>query len=58
MIKNESSFGYESSQSFLGGELDIFVRGSVVFVEGCSEDAMYLFFSLFYRYFVLVHEVL
>ena len=42
----------------MGGELDIFVRGSVVFVEGCSEDAMYLLFSLFYRYFVLVHEVL
>ena len=26
--------------------------------EGCSEDIMYLFFSLFIRYIVLVHEVL
>ena len=35
------------------------VRGSVViFFEGCSEDVMYLFFSFFLRYIVLVHEVL
>ena len=35
------------------------VRGSVVFLfEGCSEDIMYLFFSFFLRYIVLVHEVL
>ena len=26
--------------------------------EGCSEDIMYLFFSLFLRYIVHVHEVL
>ena len=26
--------------------------------EGCSEDIMYLFFSFFLRYIVLVHEVL
>ena len=34
------------------------VRGSVVIIEECSEDAMYLFFSFFFRYIVLVHEVL
>ena len=37
------------------------VRGSVViffFFEGCSEAIMYLFFSFFLRYIVLVHEVL
>ena len=28
------------------------------FFEGCSEDIMYLFFSFFLRYIVLVHEVL
>ena len=28
------------------------------FYEGCSEDIMYLFFSLFVRYIVLVHEIL
>ena len=39
---------------------DHFVRGSVViiFFEACSEDIMYLFFSFFIRYIVLVHEVL
>ena len=38
---------------------DHFVRGSVVIIfEGCSEDFMYLFFSFFIRYIVLVHEVL
>ena len=26
--------------------------------EGCSEDVMYLFFSFFLRYIVLIHEVL
>ena len=26
--------------------------------EGCSEDIMYLFFSLFLRYIILVHGVL
>ena len=36
----------------------IFVRGSVVFIEGCSEDTMYLFFSFLFRYIVLVHKVL
>ena len=35
-----------------------FVRGNVVIIEGCSEDAMNLFFSFFFRYIVLVHEVL
>ena len=41
--------------SFLGGELvyDIFVWGSVIIIEGCSEDAVYLFFSFFFRYIVL-----
>ena len=43
---------------FLWGEFDIFVRGSVVFIEGCSEDVLYLFLFLFFRYFTLVHEVL
>ena len=42
----------------LRGELDIFVRGSVAFIEGCSEDALYLFFSFLFRYIILVHEVL
>ena len=29
--------------------------GGVLFLfEGCSEDAMYLFFSFFFRYIVLV----
>ena len=26
--------------------------------EGCSEDSMYLLFSFFFRYIILVHEVL
>ena len=35
------------------------VRGSIViFIEGCSEDIMYLFFSFSLRYIVLVYEVL
>ena len=39
--------------------MDHCVRGSVVFIfKGCSEDIMYLFFSFFLRYIVLVHEVL
>ena len=37
----------------------IIVLGGVLFLfEGCSEDIMYLFFSFFLRYIVLVHEVL
>ena len=37
----------------------IFVLRGVLFLfEGCSEDAMYLFFSFFLRYIVLEHEVL
>ena len=33
--------------------------GGVLFlVEGCSKDIMYLFFSFFFKYIVLVHEVL
>ena len=50
--------------SFFFGSLLVFflvhcVRESVVFLfEGCSEDIMYLFFSFFLRYIVLVHEVL
>ena len=35
-----------------------FVRGSVFFVEGLSEDALYHFFSFLFRYIVLVHKVL
>ena len=32
----------------LGGELDIFVRGSVYFFEGCNEDlCIFFFFSSF-----------
>ena len=30
----------------------------VCLIEGCSEDSMYLFFSFFFRYIILVHEVL
>ena len=40
---------------------DHYVKGSVeccYFFEGCSEDIMYIFFSFFIRYIVLVHEVL
>ena len=33
-------------------------RSVVIFFEGCSKDIMYLFFSFFLRYIVLVHEVL
>ena len=37
----------------------IIVLGGVLFLfEGCSEDAMYLFFTFFFKYTVLVHEVL
>ena len=41
---------------FLGGELvigDIFVRGIIFVYEGCSEDFLYLFFSLLFIYIVL-----
>ena len=35
----------------------IIVLGGVLFLfEGCSEDIMYLLFSFFLRYIVLVHE--
>ena len=30
----------------------------LLFFEGCSEDIMYLLFSFFIRYIVLVYEVL
>ena len=45
---------------FLGEELvyDIFVRGSVYLFKGCSEDFLYLFFSLSFRYIVLVLLIL
>ena len=39
----------------------IIVLGGVLLsfsFEGYSEDIMYLFFSFFFRYIVLVHEVL
>ena len=38
----------------------MYVLGGVLFFsfEGCSEDIIYLFFSFFLRYIVLVHEVL
>ena len=37
----------------------VIMLGGVLFLfEGCSEDIMYLFFSFFLRYIVLVHEVL
>ena len=39
----------------------IIVLGGVLLFfsfAGCSEDIMYLFFSFFLRYIVLVHEVL
>ena len=36
----------------------VILKGSVVFIEGCSKDALYLFFSFLFRYIVLVHEVL
>ena len=52
---------------FLGGELileiDIFVRGVSFFFfffnfnEGCSEDFLYLFFSLLFRYIVIINLV-
>ena len=45
------------------GELvfEIIVLGGVLLsfsFEGCSEDIIYLFFSLFLKYTVLVHEVM
>ena len=53
MTKRGSSFGYESSHAFRGRVSigDIFVRGTIY--EGCSEDFLYLFFSLLSRHFVL-----
>ena len=36
----------------------IVLRGVLFLFKGCSEDAMYLFFSFFLRYIVLEHEVL
>ena len=37
----------------------IIVLGGVLFLfKGCSKNFMYLFFSFFLRYIVLVHEVL
>ena len=30
----------------------------ICLIKGCSEDSMYLFFSFFFRYIILVHEVL
>ena len=60
MTKKGSGFGYESST--LMGRVSFWdhcVRGSIViFIEGCSEDIMYLFFSFSLRYIVLVHKVL
>ena len=54
MTKRGSNFGYESSHVF-GGRVsigDIFVRGSVFLFEGRSEDLLYLFFSLLFKYIV------
>ena len=47
--KRRSSFGYESSHVLRGrvSRGDIFVKGSVYFYEGCSEDFLYFFFSFF-----------
>ena len=36
----------------------IVLEGVLLFFERCSEDIMYLVFSFFIRYIVLVHEVL
>ena len=56
MTKRGSSFGYESSHVLRGrvsiGD-NIFVRGSVFLFKGCSEDFLYLLFSLPFRYIVL-----
>ena len=35
--------------------MTILLGGVLICFEGCSEDMMYLFFSFFYRYIVLVH---
>ena len=55
MTKEGSSFGYESSHVLRGRVSvgDIFVRGIIFVYEGCSEDFLYLFFSLLFRYIVL-----
>ena len=66
MTKRGSSFGYENSHDMrvvtLRGKVSFWdLRGRVLLsfsFEGCSEDIMYLFFSFFLRYIVLVHEVL
>ena len=44
--------GRVSIRPFLLGEVFICL------IEGCSEDSMYLLFSFFFRYIILVHEVL
>ena len=54
MTKKGSSFGYESSH-VLRGRVSIgdryFCKGKCFsFYEGCSEDFLYLFFSLLFRY--------
>ena len=56
MTKRGSSFGYKSSHS-LRGKVSIghfCVRGSVFVYEGCSEDFLYLLFSLLFRYIILI----
>ena len=55
MKKMGNSFGYESNH-LLRGRVSIglfFVRGSVFVYEGCSEEFLYLFFSLLFKYIVL-----
>ena len=58
VIKRGSSFGYESSH-VLKGRVSIedfcFVRVSGYISERCSEDFCMFFFSLSFRYIVLVH---
>ena len=55
VTKRRNSFWYESSHVLRGRVSvgDIFVKGSVFVYEGCSEDFLYLFFSLLFRYIVL-----
>ena len=55
MTKKGSNFGYESNHVLRGrvSVRDIFVKGSVFVYEGCSEDFLYLFFSLLFRYIIL-----
>ena len=56
MTKRGSSFGYESSH-ILKEKVsirDYFVRGSVFVYEGRSENFLYLFFSFYFRYIVLI----